>query len=114
MDAELESICLEMISQGGEARSMIFEALAKACDGDITGAREMLMKSREPMTIAHKCQMRLLQKESSGNLVGNSVLLVHAQDILMASITERDLADFMITLFERIQTLERKQYKTDV
>ncbi len=107
MEPELESICFEIISQGGEARSLIFDALSLAREGDIAGAREKIQKSREPMTAAHKLQLKLLQKEASGESVSNCVLLVHAQDILMASVTERDLSELIITLFERIKTLEK-------
>ncbi len=107
MEPELESICFEMISRGGEARSLVFEALSLAREGDIAGAWEKIQKSREPMTAAHKLQLKLLQKEASGDAAGNSVLLVHAQDILMASVTERDLSELIITLFDRVQTLEK-------
>lgn len=102
MDADLERICFGMISSGGESRSLIFEALMEAKQGKIKEARELIKKSHQPSVEAHKLQMEMLTKEARGENIGSSVLLVHAQDILMATVTERDLATFMIDLFEEI------------
>jgi PTS system cellobiose-specific IIA component len=101
MDKELEKYCFELISFAGEARSTIFEALDEARSGNIAEARELIKKSRESGVAAHKIQMKLLTMEARGENPGASVLLVHAQDLLMASTTERDLGEFIIDLMER-------------
>jgi len=102
MDQGLERICFGMISQAGEARSMVFQALEEAKQGDIEAAKDLIEKSRAPMCEAHKLQMELLTMEARGESPTASVLLVHAQDLLMATTTERDLATFIIELFSKL------------
>jgi len=106
MNPEMERICFLMIADGGDARTMVFKALELGKEGNFAKAREVLEKSREPMTRIHKLQTQLLQKEARGELASNSILLVHAQDILMAVATERDLAEFIISSFEKIEELK--------
>ena len=102
MDDQLEKAIFSIISNAGEARSMVFQAIQTAKDGFIDEARELMNGSRELTLAAHKQQMELLVMEAQGNPVGSSVLLIHAEDILMATVTERDLGQFIIDLFEKI------------
>jgi PTS system cellobiose-specific IIA component len=101
MNKDLEKYCFELISYAGEARSMVFESLSEAKKGNIKEARRLINESRKPSVEAHKIQMQLLTMEARGEDPGASVLLVHAQDLLMASTTERDLGEFIIDLMER-------------
>ncbi|NMB58143.1 MAG: PTS lactose/cellobiose transporter subunit IIA, partial [Chloroflexi bacterium] len=104
MNKDLEKYCFELISYAGEARSLVFEALNEAKDGNIAKAKELIGESRKPGVEAHRIQMQLLTLEARGEDPGASVLLVHAQDLLMASTTERDLGEFIIDLMERSLT----------
>jgi PTS system cellobiose-specific IIA component len=107
MDKELENICFGMISNAGEARSMVFQALDEAQNGSIDTAKELIEKSRAPMIEAHKLQMQLLTMEARGESPAASVLLVHAQDLLMATTTERDLGNFIIELYKRMPAQDK-------
>jgi PTS system cellobiose-specific IIA component len=106
MDPELEKMCFKMIASGGESRSMVFEALKLGRQGRLTEAWAVLEESRKLMAEAHRNQTKLLQQEAQGKILKNTILLVHAQDILMAAITERDLAEFILSLLDRVQELE--------
>ena len=108
MDPDIEEACFRMIAAGGESRSMVFEALKLGGQGKMNEAWKKLEESRNPMAEAHKQQTKLIQKEAQGKLQGNSILLAHAQDILMASLTERDLAEHILSSMERLQLLEEK------
>ena len=62
----------------------------------------------------HRLQTRLLQREAGGARPGGSVLLVHAQDLLMAAMTERDLAERMLDLYRRLYRIEARQVGSQV
>lgn len=109
MTKEIEKLALEMIVNAGEARSLVFEAIQFASEGDIQQAKEKIQESYKTSDGAHKLQMELLTMEARGESPGSSVLLVHAQDILMATCTERDLAQYIIELFSRVDALENKE-----
>jgi PTS system cellobiose-specific IIA component len=106
LDAELEQITLEMIAHAGEARSLVFDSLRLAEEGEFEQARETLEQVSEPLGAVHSLQTRLLQREAQRTLPPGSVLLVHAQDLLMAAMTERDLTERMLKLYYRVHCLE--------
>ena len=106
MDAELERITLEMIAHAGEARALVFDSLRLAEGGEFEQARVTLERVSEPLGAVHTLQTRLLQREAQGTLPPGSVLLVHAQDLLMAAMTERDLTERIIGLYRRVHRLE--------
>ena len=108
MDAELEQITLEMIAHAGEARSLVFDSLRLAEKGEFEQARETLERVSEPLGAVHTLQTRLLQREAQGTLPMGSVLLVHAQDLLMAAMTERDLTERIIGLYHRVHRPEAR------
>jgi len=106
LDAELEQLTLEMIAHAGEARSLVFDSLRLAEEGKFEEARDTLERVSEPLSAVHVLQTRLLQREAQGTLPPGSVLLVHAQDLLMAAMTERDLTERVLKLYYRVHCLE--------
>ncbi len=106
MNNDLEQICFQMIVLAGESRSKVFEAIKMASEGKIQEAIAIHKDSYDSSVEAHKIQMELLKKESQGNSVASSILLVHAQDILMATSTERELGLYIIKLYDEIEKLK--------
>ena len=80
------------------------EAMQLAKNGQIDEARELLEKSKETLGDAHATQTSLIQGEAAGNKCEVSLLLVHAQDHLMTSMTLKDLAVELIDIHEIIQS----------
>jgi PTS system cellobiose-specific IIA component len=97
-----EQITLEIIVNGGNARSYSMEAIHLAKAGKLEEAREKLEAAGKVLGEAHAVQTRLIQEEASGNTVEMSLLMVHAQDHLMNAITVKDLAEEFIDMYERI------------
>lgn len=100
---EMETIIIDLIVQSGEAKSLAFEALAKAKSGDFTTAEELLAQSREAGKQAHQVQKKLIETDNGGQNVPLSLVLVHAQDHLMDSILAQDLIEEMIRLYQRLE-----------
>ena len=52
--------------------------------------------------------MELIQKEANGGKNEFSVLLVHALDIMMDSLAVRDMANELIELYQKIDSMSSK------
>ncbi|MFJ7950052.1 PTS lactose/cellobiose transporter subunit IIA [Lysinibacillus sp. NPDC096418] len=100
-EALMQSI-MGLILHSGNTKSDCMEAIQMAKAGDISGAREKMEAANQSLVEAHHSQTALLTQEARGEKIEVSLLLIHAQDHLMNSITFRDMANEMIDLYERI------------
>ena len=91
-----------LIANGGNAKSLAFEAIRLAKKGDIEGAREKLKESDKSLLDAHNSQTNMLTKAAQGDHMHVTLLVVHSQDHLMNAITFRDLAGEMVDLYEKL------------
>ncbi|GAA3628848.1 PTS lactose/cellobiose transporter subunit IIA [Lactobacillus hamsteri] len=91
-----------LIANGGNAKSLAFEAVKLAKKGDIEGAREKLKESDKSLVEAHNSQTDMLTKEAQGDHMHVTLLVVHSQDHLMNAITFRDMAGEMVDLYEKL------------
>ena len=96
-----EEISMQMIANSGEARSLAFEALHMAREGNYTQARELLENAKELSLGAHKAQTDLLFMTAQGEQVEINVFLVHAQDHFMTSLLAIDLIEEIISIMEK-------------
>ncbi|WP_252250497.1 PTS lactose/cellobiose transporter subunit IIA [Clostridium sp. ZBS13] len=97
----MEEIIMNLIVHSGEVRSYSMEAIQYAKKGDLNKARELIEKADEEMSKAHNVQSYLIQKEAGGEKIELSLLMVHAQDHLMTSMTVKSLAVEFIDVYEK-------------
>ncbi|AOR23372.1 PTS lactose/cellobiose transporter subunit IIA [Clostridium taeniosporum] len=97
----MEEIIMNLIVYSGEVRSYSMEAIQYAKKGDIKKAKELIEKADEEMSKAHNVQSSLIQKEAGGEKIEVSLLMVHAQDHLMTSMTVKSLAVEFIDMYEK-------------
>ncbi|AIY79674.1 PTS lactose/cellobiose transporter subunit IIA [Clostridium botulinum] len=97
----MEEIIMNLIVHSGEVRSYSMEAIQCAKKGDLNKARELIEKADEEMSKAHNVQSSLIQKEAGGEKIELSLLMVHAQDHLMTSMTVKSLAIEFIDMYEK-------------
>jgi len=95
---DLEQIAMELIGNSGDARSLAYGALQQAKSGNFNEATKQMNAAKEASRLAHQAQTELLAYEASGNSLGFSVLLVHAQDHLMTSMLAQELIAEIIEL----------------
>ncbi|MGL4990227.1 MAG: PTS lactose/cellobiose transporter subunit IIA [Sarcina sp.] len=98
----MEEIIMNLIMYSGQARSYCMDAIQLAKSGNIVVAQELIENATQELGKAHQSQTGLIQNESAGNKSKVTLLLVHAQDHLMTSITVKDLAIEIIELYSRI------------
>lgn len=101
-ESELMQAIMGLILHSGTTKSDCMEAIQLAKKGDIQSAKEKIELANQSLVEAHHSQTALLTQEARGEKVEVSMMLIHAQDHLMNSITFRDLAKEMIELYERL------------
>ncbi|MDT2767614.1 PTS lactose/cellobiose transporter subunit IIA [Globicatella sulfidifaciens] len=104
----LELSIFNIISNGGNAKGLVYEAMEAAEKGDFEQADSLMNEADEFLKVAHQTQTELLQGEANGDKHDISLLMVHAQDHLMTSIEVRNLADMVIRMNKRLHDLETK------
>ena len=104
----LEMICFQIISSVGTARSSYIEAIQKAKQGDFQEARECVAAGQKEFLKGHEAHFSLLQKEAQGNMVGGSLILIHAEDQLMSAENFKIIAEELIASYEKMAELEKK------
>jgi len=98
--AVLEEALFSIISHAGNARAKAYEALDLIAEGKYDEARSKIEEAHDELTEAHKAHADLIRKEASGERIPASMLLMHSLDILMTAISESDLIERLISIFE--------------
>ncbi|EKQ50870.1 MULTISPECIES: PTS lactose/cellobiose transporter subunit IIA [unclassified Clostridium] len=102
----MEEIILNIIMHSGEARSYSMEAISLAKSGRFNEAKELIIKADEELGYAHNSQTNLIQGEAASDKIEFSLLLVHAEDHLMTTMTFKDLAVEIIEVHEKINSIQ--------
>lgn len=101
----MEEIILNIIMHSGEARSCSMEAISLAKIGEFDRAKELIIKANEELGYAQNSQTSLIQGEAASDKIEFSLLLIHAQDHLMTTMTFKDLAVELIYVHEKINSI---------
>ncbi len=97
---EMEQIIMELVVNGGMARSLAIEAIRNARQGNFEEADKLMKESAETLSKAHEVQTELITKEAGGEHMEVQLLMVHAQDHVMNAMTVYDLAVEIIELLK--------------
>lgn len=97
----LELICLQIISNAGEARSECMAALSEARNGNFEKAGEHLAAATGKLKEAHHVHTDLITMDASGELDKISLIMVHSEDIMMGSEITSALASELVELYKR-------------
>ncbi len=97
---DLEMAAMGLVGNSGESRSLSFEALNYAKNGNFEKAEELLNEAKKYSLMAHEVQTELICKEADGNKIELGLLMVHAQDHLMTSILARELIKEIIDIYK--------------
>ncbi|MCR1950466.1 MULTISPECIES: PTS lactose/cellobiose transporter subunit IIA [unclassified Clostridium] len=81
----LELVSFQLISNVGEARSALFEAMRAAREECFEEADKLVMDAEDSLIKAHESHSSLIMQEASGDKVQISLLLMHAEDQLMTT-----------------------------
>ncbi len=99
----IETEIFELISFGGNARALAFDALKEAENENFSEAKKLMEEAEAELNKAHNTQTKLIQSEINGEEFEKSLLLIHAQDHLMTAISEQGLIRHMIRILEKVE-----------
>ena len=104
----LEATAFQIISASGAAKSSYIEAIKRAELGDIKEAKALIQSGAEDFLEGHAAHSKLLEKSAQGEEV-LSLLIVHAEDQMMAAESFRTVAESFIRMYEKFsqQTSEK-------
>lgn len=105
MNEELETICFELISKVGFARSSYIEAIQCAKEGKTKECQELVDIGNEAFSEGHKVHSKMIQQEASGKSVKVNVILLHAEDLLMSAEAFKILSSEFIDVYHTIRKL---------
>jgi PTS system cellobiose-specific IIA component len=86
-----EKISFQMISNAGQARDLIFDALELIRDKEYKHAEDKIKEAEKLILRAHESHVYLVTEEAKGNKVEIDLLLSHAMNILLVTESERDM-----------------------
>ncbi|SAD94828.1 Phosphotransferase system cellobiose-specific component IIA [Enterobacter hormaechei] len=97
----LEEAVMEIIVNSGQSRSLCFEALHAARQGNLDEAKSLLREADGYARQAHKMQTKLIEQDAGEARQPMTLIMVHAQDHLMNSLLARELSEEIIHLYQR-------------
>ncbi|VTS16786.1 PTS system cellobiose transporter subunit IIA [Streptococcus pseudoporcinus] len=100
---ELQMAAFEIILNSGNSRTVVHEAFAEMREGNYDKASELLDVANEDLLQAHNAQTKLLQEYAGGREIKIEIIMVHAQDHLMTTMTLREVAIEMLALYKKMQ-----------
>lgn len=99
---ELQLVAFQIILHSGTARTEVHEAFSDMRLGHYEEALERLEHANKELVEAHHAQTALLQDYASGVDIKIEIIMVHAQDHLMTTLTLREVALEMLELYKRL------------
>ncbi|SMC24683.1 PTS system, cellobiose-specific IIA component [Clostridium acidisoli DSM 12555] len=103
MDKQLVQDCMTLITCSGEGKALATEAFNLILSGDKYGAEAKLKEAGKSIGEAHNIQTRLIEEELNGIIIEKTILLIHAQDQFMTSVTYRDMVKLIIELYQKVR-----------
>lgn len=97
---DLQVVAFEIILHSGDARSIVHEGFQLMREGKYDEAEIKMEEANKKLLEAHKSQTSLLQSYASGEEVVMEVIMVHAQDHLMTTMTLREMAIEMLEMYK--------------
>ncbi|MGO3733353.1 MAG: PTS cellobiose transporter subunit IIA [Vagococcus sp.] len=102
MESEvIQVVSFEIILHSGNARTLIHEAFSAMRLKEFDKADAKLEHANDELLKAHQTQTELLKEYASGKKIEMEIIMVHAQDHLMTTMTLLELAKEMEFLHKK-------------
>ena len=108
MTEAFETACFGIITYVGTARSCFVNAVQCAKQGDFEAAQEQIRQGDEAFTEGHHIHADLLAQDANGELNESGLILMHAEDQLMAADAFETIATEFIEVHKELQELKAK------
>ncbi|MCF0246183.1 MAG: PTS cellobiose transporter subunit IIA [Ileibacterium sp.] len=105
---ESQMVAFNIIMHSGNARAIVHEAMDAMREGNFEEADAKLQEAEDALVEAHKSQTDLLQEFARGTDILIQIIMVHAQDHLMTTMTLKEIALELKEVYKKINALEAK------
>ncbi|MDG3086042.1 PTS N,N'-diacetylchitobiose transporter subunit IIA [Vibrio hannami] len=99
---DLEEQVMGIIINAGQSRSLCYEALRHAKNGEFEEAEGLLKEAQAAANEAHLVQTKLIEADEGEGKTKMTLIMVHAQDHLMTSMLAKELVTELIELHKRV------------
>lgn len=99
---DLEEQVMGIIINAGQSRSLCYEALRHAKNGEFVEAEGLLKEAQQFANQAHLVQTQLIEADEGTGKTKMTLIMVHAQDHLMTSMLAKELVIELIDLHKKI------------
>ncbi len=99
---EMVTTCFEIVAAVGSAKSCYINAVNLAKQGDFDGAGKSIAEGDAAYKEGHEHHMAILQKDAADQDTEFSLILMHAEDQMMAAETFRVMAEDFIEVYKRL------------
>lgn len=103
---ESQMVAFTIISYAGMSRAAVHEAMDAMRAGNFDLAKKKLQEADDQMVEAHKAQTDLLHEFANGTEIEIQIIMVHAQDHLMTTMTLKETAEEMLKTYEMLYELK--------
>jgi PTS system cellobiose-specific IIA component len=111
LDQKIVEVAMNIITEAGDARFLVDEALTCIENGDFAKVDEKISGARKLLAKAHGMQTDIIQSEGDGELCQHPLLFIHAQDTLMTVNSEMNMVKrlhkIFISIDARLEKLEK-------
>lgn len=104
----IELLNFQIISNVGDAKSSLFEALKASREERFEDAEKFIKDAEDSLGIAHEIHVDLLQKETQGEPIVITLLLMHAEDQMMTTEMLRDITNEMLLMHKKYSGICKK------
>lgn len=105
---DIQLVAFNIILHSGNAKTKIHMAFKSMREADFTTTTQLLEEANQEILEAHKSQTELLQSYANGTKIDMEIIMVHAQDHLMTTMTMREIAIEMSYLYQKNHELSNK------
>ena len=99
---QYDELVMNLVVEGGNARSLAMEAIQEAKKGNFEEAENRLKECEEALNNALNTQTEMIQSEIRGDHIPVMLLMVHAQDHLMDAMVVKDMAVEFVELYRNM------------
>lgn len=102
-EEKTQLVAFNIILHSGTARTNIHEAMELMRESKFEEADRKLEEANDELVLAHQAQTDLLQEFSRGTTIEIQIIMVHAQDHLMTTMTLQEVAKEMEYLYKKFE-----------
>ncbi|CDQ38792.1 MULTISPECIES: PTS lactose/cellobiose transporter subunit IIA [Virgibacillus] len=100
-----EQAIFDLISHVGSARSSLMEGLYAARENRMEEAELKIAEAVTLLNNGHKVHTAFITQEAAGSKIEFSLLLMHAEDLMLTTETLKEMVTEMVVMYKRIHHL---------